>query len=121
MVETATVKIIKVVHMELTGRNTDSTSRGLTAAAAAHPNVTEASPPMAARRGGSPRLIDHRCHFTLGRIGRPSGPTAIIRCPQGNAPCARRRINREPNATATSDRSMTAGKGGTGKAGTPAV
>ena len=94
---------------------------GLTAMAAAHPSATEASPPMAARRGGSPRLIDHRCHFTLGRIGRPSGPTAIIRCPQGSAPCARRRSNREPNATATSDRSMTAGKGGTGKEGTPAI
>src|SRR2546426_27324 len=53
MVETATVKIIMVVQTELTGRNTDSTSRGLTAAAAANPRATEASPPMAARR---PRL-----------------------------------------------------------------
>src|SRR5947209_12445087 len=118
-VDTATVKIIIMVHTEATGRKMESTSRGATAAAAAQPRVTEAKPPMAASRGGSPRLIDHRCHLTRGRIGRPSGPTAIIRCPQGRAPCARRRINSDPSATATSDRSMTAGSGGTGKVGTP--
>src|SRR2546430_17398134 len=73
MVETATVKIIKVVHMELTGRNTDSTSRGLTAAAAAHPNGTEAGPPLAPSTGGSSRLIDQTVEFTPGRIGRPAG------------------------------------------------
>src|SRR2546421_12400736 len=76
MVETATVKIMEVVHMELTGRNTDQTSRGLTAAVAAHPNVTEASPPLAARRRGQTRLIEHRRHLTHVRIRRAFGAIA---------------------------------------------
>src|SRR5437879_3317177 len=85
------------------------TIRGTVTASDAQPSATEANPASPARRGASPRLTDHRCHLTRGRIGRPSGPTAIDRCPQGREPPASRSSTSAPNPTATSDRSITAG------------
>ncbi len=101
----AAMKTSREVSLEGMGRRTSWAMRGVTAATEVTPRATEVNPARAADRGDSPRLTDQRCHFTRGRMGRPSGPTAITRWPQGREPPARRKSRSAPSPMPTSERS----------------
>jgi len=114
--DAARVNIIEYSSQRATGCVTASASSGPTMKNARHPSAMEIKPSAADKVGGSPRQIVHRCHLTRGRMGRPSGPTAIVNWPHGMEPPTSRSRSSAPMAAASR-----AGNGGTCKEGTPAV